>query len=142
MTCIYLCSPAQLFARKNGMYTEVADVLVTSDCLSQDIDEKMVSCKNKNNGEAIMHACTNDRHCLASRQAQAVALKSEDEHPMFDYKEWACSVGGPEPWEDNGSPLTSRMNTGVTFFRSTAGGMAMARRWIKRLVVGNTSIKY
>lgn len=36
-------SPAKLFARKNGMYSEVADVLVTSDCLSQDIDAKLVS---------------------------------------------------------------------------------------------------
>lgn len=38
-----VCSPAKLFARKSGTYSEVADVLVTSDCLSQDIDVKLVS---------------------------------------------------------------------------------------------------
>ena len=74
----------------------------------------------------------------SSPQANAVALKAgEDEDSTFNYKEWACSVGGPEPWEDNASPLTSRINTGVTFFRSTVGGVAMARCWIKSLVVRN-----
>lgn len=64
-----------------------------------------------------------------------MALKAEVEEASFNYRTWACSVGGPEPWEDNASPLTSRINTGVTFFRSTVGGMAMARRWIISLVV-------
>lgn len=68
-------------------------------------------------------------------QARAVALKAEVGEASFNYKTWACSVGGPEPWEDNASPLTSRINTGVTFFRSTIGGIAMARRWIMSLVV-------
>jgi hypothetical protein len=35
-------SPAELFAREGEGYSHVADVLVTSDCLSQDIDERMV----------------------------------------------------------------------------------------------------
>ena len=38
----------------------------------------------------------------------------------------------PEPWEDNASPLTSRIDTGVTFFRSTEGGVAMAKRWLEK----------
>jgi len=54
--------------------------------------------------------------------------------PVFNYKEWACSVGGSAPWEDNASPLTSRINTGVTFFRSNNGGRAMAKRWMKTMV--------
>lgn len=103
---VWMKSPQKLFSRKSGTFTEVADVLVTSDCLSQAIDEKL---------------------------ALAAALKAED-GKSFNYKEWACSVGGPEPWEDNASPLTSRINTGVTFFRSTVGGKAMAKRWIKSLV--------
>ena len=76
-------------------------------------------------------------------QARAVALKAKDEQDStFNYKEWACEIGGPEPWEDNASPLTSRINTGVTFFRSTVGGIAMAVRWIKSLVVGSIKQVY
>lgn len=65
-------------------------------------------------------------------KAAALTLTSEGE-PIFNYREWACGVGGAAPWEDNASPLTSRMNTGVTFFRSTAGGISMAKRWIESL---------
>jgi hypothetical protein len=97
-----------LFSGKSGTYTDAADVLVTSDCLSQDIDSKMTS-------------------------ASALTLTSSED-AAFNYKEWACGIGGPEPWEDNASPLTSRINTGVTFFRSTEGGLAMAKRWIGLLV--------
>ena len=32
------------------------------------------------------------------------------------------TLQGSAPFEDNASPLTSRINTGVTFFRSTEGG--------------------
>lgn len=117
------------------MYSEVADVLVTSDCLSQDMDEKLVSFVNNlfrlpyeiNEQKVIKR--------ISPRQARAAALKAQDKQQTFNYKEWACSNGGPEAWEDNASPLTSRINTGVTFFRSTMGGMAMAKHWIKSLVV-------
>ena len=34
---VWTKSPAQLFARNSGMYSQVADVLVTSDCLSQNM---------------------------------------------------------------------------------------------------------
>lgn len=63
--------------------------------------------------------------------ASALTLASTDD-PTFNYKEWACGVGGPEPWEDNASPLTSRINTGVTFFRSTESGVAVAKRWLEK----------
>lgn len=62
--------------------------------------------------------------------ASALTSASTDD-PTFNYKEWACRVGGPEPWEDNASPLTSRINTGVTFFRSTDCGVAVAKRWLE-----------
>ena len=72
-------------------------------------------------------------HCFVLTQVSASALKSAStENPTFNYKEWACGVGGPEPWEDNASPLTSRINTGVTFFRSTDNGVAMAKRWLEK----------
>jgi hypothetical protein len=35
-------SPEELFSGKSGTYADTADVLVTSDCLSQDIESKMV----------------------------------------------------------------------------------------------------
>lgn len=40
-------SPVDLFSGKSGTYTDAADVLVTSDCLSQDIDSKMVRARLK-----------------------------------------------------------------------------------------------
>ena len=48
---------------------------------------------------------------------QAAALKAEEpgEQPVLNYKQWACDTWGAEgaePWEDNASPLTSRINTG------------------------------
>ena len=67
-------------------------------------------------------------------KAAALTLTSEGE-PIFNYREWACGIGGAAPWEDNASPLTSRMNTGVTFFRSTAGGISMAKHWIESLEI-------
>jgi hypothetical protein len=72
-------------------------------------------------------------HCFFRTQVKASALTlASTDDPIFNYKEWACGVGGPEPWEDNASPLTSRINTGVTFFRSTESGVAMARRWLEK----------
>jgi len=72
-------------------------------------------------------------HCFFRTQVKASALTlASTDDPIFNYKEWACGLGGPEPWEDNASPLTSRINTGVTFFRSTESGVAMARRWLEK----------
>ena len=39
----HFTSPAELFAREGNSYAQAADVLVSSDCLSQEIDEAMVS---------------------------------------------------------------------------------------------------
>jgi hypothetical protein len=69
------------------------------------------------------------------KQTNAVAEHENNGNSEFNYKDWACKIGGPEPWEDNASPLTSRINTGVTFFRSTVGGTAMAVSWIESLRV-------
>ena len=75
-------------------------------------------------------------YCFLRIQSKAAALTLTSEgEPIFNYREWACGIGGAAPWEDNASPLTSRMNTGVTFFRSTAGGISMAKHWIESLEI-------
>ena len=82
---------------------------------------------------AFTHALAFSFEFFLQARAAEVALTTSNE-PVFNYKEWACSVGGSAPWEDNASPLTSRINTGVTFFRSNNGGRAMAKRWMKTMV--------
>ena len=91
---VFFSSPATLFARNNGMFTEVADVLVTSDCLSEDIDVSLVRKIKWCHTQQTTTACRVVFWILTNAvpsKANAVEKAGESVHSVLNYNDWACA---------------------------------------------------